>query len=227
MVITQFTISVAIIVGTLIVSDQLRFMLNKDLGFDKEQLVVLKRIYPLNKSIQAFCREVERIPGVASATNSTTYLGFNNSTETYMIKGRDASKNYLFGTNYVDDDFMKTYNFRFFDKNSRFFDPQYSSDTSTILINQAAVLEYNIEDPYNTVILEPTQQGDTNQLRIIGVVEDFNYSSLREPVGPYMIRYKTVRIRFVGLHHHPARRSRKRCFFHVEQDPENLDEYVE
>ena len=190
MVITQFTISVAIIVGTLIVSNQLRFMLNKDLGYDKEQLVVLKRIYPLERSIRTFCREVEKIPGVVSATNSTTYLGFSNTTETYMIRGRDATKNYLFGTNYVDHEFMKTYNFRLADQKSRFFDPLSPSDTMAILINQAAVEEYKIEDPLNTLILEPTLQGDTNQLRIIGVVEDFHHSSLREPVGPYMIRYK-------------------------------------
>ena len=49
MVVFQFTISVAIIVGTLIVSTQLRYMLNKELGYDKEQLVVLKRTYPLDK----------------------------------------------------------------------------------------------------------------------------------------------------------------------------------
>ncbi len=191
MVITQFTISVAIIVGTLIVSNQLRYMLNKDLGYDKEQLVVMKRIYPLNRSIQTFCREIEKIPGVVSASNSTTYLGFNNSTESYMIKGREASKNYLFGTNYVDHEFMKTYNFNFADRKSRFFDHKFSTDSSAILINQAAVEEYGIEDPFKAIILEPTQQGDTNQLRIIGVVKDFHHSSLRDPVGPYMIRYKS------------------------------------
>ena len=198
MVITQFTVSVAIIVGTLIVSNQLRFMLNKDLGYDKEQLVILKRIYPLDQSIHTFCREVERIPGVASATNSTTYLGFNNSTETYMIKGREASQNYMFGTNYVDHEFMKTYNFKLHDQKGRFFDHQFSEDTTAILINQAAVIEYGIEDPFNTVILEPTQHGDTNQLRIIGVVEDFHHSSLRDPVGPYMIRYKTADFDLAG-----------------------------
>ena len=58
---------------------------------------------------------------MASASNSTTYLGFNNSTETYQIKGREASKNYMFATNYVDYEFMKTYNFKLADEESRFF----------------------------------------------------------------------------------------------------------
>ncbi len=199
LVIAQFTISVAIIVGTLIVSNQLRFMLNKDLGYDKKQIVVLKRTYPLRSGVQTFCREIEKIPGVVSASNSTTYLGYNNSTETYQIKGRDAASNYLFATNYVDENFMKTYNFQLADQDGRFFDPAFPTDASAILINKAAVREFGITDPYRTIVLEPTLEGDTNQLRIIGVVEDFHHSSLREPVGPYMLRYKDRDMEWSGV----------------------------
>jgi len=198
MVIFQFTISVAIIVGTLVVSNQLRFMLHKNLGFDNEQLVVLKRILPLENSIQTFCREIEKIPGVASASNSTTYLGFDNKTETYQIKGREASKNYMFATNYVDHEFMKTYNFKMANEKSRFFDYQYSTDTSAIIVNRAAVENYGIEDPFNAIILEPTLKGDTNQLRIIGIVENFHHNSLREPIGPYMFRLKSENLEWPG-----------------------------
>ena len=190
MVVVQFTISVAIIVGTLIVSIQLRYMLNKDLGYEKNQLVVMKRIYPLDRSIQTFCREIEKIPGVAGATNSTTYLGFNNSTETYQIQGRKASNNFLFATNYVDPEFMKAYDFKLAEEGSRFFDHRFPDDTSAILINKAAAREFGIDDPFNTIILEPKFEGDTNKLRIIGVVEDFHHSSLHEPVRPYMLRFK-------------------------------------
>jgi putative ABC transport system permease protein len=198
LVIAQFTISVAIIVGTLVVSNQLRFMLNKDLGYDHEQLIVMKRVYPLGSGIQAFCREVERIPGVVSATNSTTYLGFNNSTESYQIKGREASKNYLFATNYVDEYFMRTYQFRLAEEGSRFFDMRFGTDTSAVLINKTAVREYGIEDPFSAVILEPTLEGDTNMLRVIGVVEDFHHNSLKESVAPYMIRFKPESLNWAG-----------------------------
>jgi putative ABC transport system permease protein len=190
MVIFQFTISVTIIVGTLVVSSQLRYMLNKDLGFDKEQLVVLKRTYPLKRSLQTFCNEIEKIPGVVSASNSTTFLGYNNHTKAYQIKGRDAARSYLFETNYVDDGFMKTYNFHLANEESRFFNSDYSSDGSAILINKAAAAEYGITDPLNTILLESSVAGDTIQLRIIGLIEDFHHSSLRDPVGPYMLRYK-------------------------------------
>lgn len=198
MVVVQFTISVAIIVGTLIVSHQLRFLLNKNLGYDKEQLVVIKRTFPLSSSHYTFCREIEKIPGVVSASNSTTYLGYNNHTEAYQIKGRKAAENYLFATNYVDEEFMKTYNFHLAGKNSRFFDPAYGSDGSAILINEAAVAEFGITDPLSSTILESSITGDTNHLRIIGVIEDFHHSSLRDPIGPYMLRYKTEELEWPG-----------------------------
>jgi len=198
MVVVQFTISVAIIIGTLIVFNQLRYMMNKDLGFDNEHLIVMKRVYPLGKQIQTFCREAEKIPGVEAASNSSTYLGFNNSTETYRIKGRPASKSYLFATNYVDKDFLRAYNFKLADKESRFFSAYFPADTAAVLINRAAVKEYDIKDPLNTIILEPTLQGDTSELRVIGVVEDFHHSSLKEPIGPYIIKYKTESFAWAG-----------------------------
>lgn len=190
MVVVQFTISVAIIVGTLIVAHQLRYLLNMELGYEKNHLLVLKRIHPLKNSTRAFCYEMEKIPGVVGATNSTTYLGFDNSTETYQIRGREASQNFLFATNYVDQNFMDVYGFKLQGERSRFFDLSIASDTNAILVNQAAIEEYNIEDPLNTVLFETSMQGDTIKLRIIGVLDNFHHSSLYEPVGPYMLRFK-------------------------------------
>ncbi len=123
-------------------------------------------------------------------SNSTTYLGFDNSTETYQIEGRSSSQNFLFATNYVDREFMNTYGFRLVGENSRFFDHSHPADTSAILVNQAAVEEYGLEDPFETVIFETSLAGDTSELRIIGILEDFHHGSLYEPVGPYMLRYK-------------------------------------
>jgi len=67
------------------------------------------------------------------------------------------------------------------------------------LINQAAVSEFGISDPLHTTILGSTSDGDTTHLRIIGVVEDFHHSTLREPVGPYMLRYKEEDLVWPGV----------------------------
>ncbi|MCK4990821.1 MAG: FtsX-like permease family protein, partial [Bacteroidales bacterium] len=90
LVIIQFTISIVIIAGTLVIYWQFRFMNNKDLGFDKEQLVVLERLHPLGagNEIQTFKKELLTHSAILSATNSTAYLGAPNNNNGYAIKGR-------------------------------------------------------------------------------------------------------------------------------------------
>lgn len=198
MVIIQFSISVMIIIGTFIVFTQLNLLLNKDMGFDKDNLVVVSRVYPLGNKIETFCREVEKYPEVKSASNSSAFLGFTNTTESFRIKGRDISKNYLFATNYVDPSFLQTYNLKLVNRDSRFFNPDVSSDSSAILVNRAAVREYGMTDPLKTTILEQTIEGDTNELHIIGVLEDFHHNSLKDKIMPYMLRYKGENTEIAG-----------------------------
>src|SRR6056297_1740714 len=191
MVVLQFTISVAIIVGTLLVANQVRYMLNKNLGFDEEQLVVVDRIHPLGNQVNAFCQEAKKIPGVEAISNSSTYLGFSNRTVTYQIEGYDRSKNFMFDVNYVDDEFLKTYGLELATPQSRFFNDIGPSDTMSVIINEAAINEHKLKEPLNTVILNPQRDGTLLRYKVIGIVEDFHHSSLRKEISPYMMIYKT------------------------------------
>jgi putative ABC transport system permease protein len=65
-------------------------------------------------------------------------------------------------------------------------------------VNRTAVEEYGLTDPFNTLILDPTLEGDTTKMKIIGILEDFHFSSLHEPVGPYMFRYKQENYHWPG-----------------------------
>jgi putative ABC transport system permease protein len=106
LVIIQFSISIIIIAGTLVIYWQFRYMTNKDLGFDKEQLVVLGRIHPLGAGheIQTFKRELATHSAILSATNSTAYLGAPNNNNAYGIKGRPPEETVLFHTFWTDED---------------------------------------------------------------------------------------------------------------------------
>ena len=87
--IVQFSISIIIIAGTLVIYWQFKYMTNKDLGFDKEQLVVMDRIHPLDKRIQTFKDALTEHTSILSATNSTAYLGApNNNNAHWQLKGR-------------------------------------------------------------------------------------------------------------------------------------------
>ena len=187
LVIIQFSISIIIIAGTLVIYWQFRFMTNKDLGFDKEQLVVMERIHPLGDGhdIQTFKRELLSHSAILSATNSTAYLGAPNNNNAYGIKGRPPEEAVLFHTFWTDEDFMETYGFALATADSRYFSEDFSSDSTACLVNAAAVRNYKLEDPMTQSILwgDFGPEGAT-ELRIIGVMEDYHFLTMKHEIGP-------------------------------------------
>lgn len=183
LVIIQFSISMIIITGTLVIFWQFRYMTNKDLGFEKEQLVVIDRTGPLGSRTAAFMDELKDHASILSVSSSGTYLGTVNNNSTFGIKGRSLKNSPMFSVYTVDEDFMDTYRFRLATPESRFLSREYGSDSSACLINEAAVRKYQLDDPLNQVLLAPTQEGFSQELRVIGVVKDHHFSSLKNEIG--------------------------------------------
>jgi len=198
LVIVQFSISIIIIAGTLVIYWQFKYMTNKDLGFDKEQLVVLDRIYPLGKQIQTFEDELKTQAAILSATNSTAYLGTTNNNSTFAIKGRPVEEAAMLFVYYVDEDFLKTYKFSLATPESRFLSRDFPGDSSACLINETAVRKYALKDPLNTRFLEPGQEGFDRELRVIGVVGDHHFSSLKNEIGAQIIILKPKEMNWAG-----------------------------
>jgi len=184
LVIIQFSISIIIIAGTLVIYWQFKYMTNKDLGFDKEQLVVMERLHPLGRGheIQTFKDELLTHSAVLSATNSTAYLGAPNNNNTHAIKGRPPEEAALFFTFWTDEDFMETYKFGLATPDSRYFSEAFSTDSAACLVNEAAVRKYNLEDPLNMSIINGNDDQET-EMRIIGVMNDYHFLTLKHEVG--------------------------------------------
>ncbi len=191
LVIVQFSISMIIIAGTLVIYWQFRYMTNKDLGFDKEQLVVMERIGPLDNQVPVFMDELKAHASILAATNSGAYLGTVNNTSTYGIKGRSIEDSPMFAVYRTDEDFMETYQFELATPDSRFLSEAFGSDSSACLVNEAAVRKYNLEDPMNQVLIEPGQGGFQTELRIIGVVKDHHFSSLKQEISAQVIMLRS------------------------------------
>jgi putative ABC transport system permease protein len=91
---------------------------------------------------------------------------------------------------YTDEDFMKTNKFTLATPDSRFFSRDFPGDSSACLINETAVRKYALEDPLNTTFMEPGDQGINRELRVIGVVSDHHFSSLKDEIGAQIIMLK-------------------------------------
>ncbi len=190
LVIIQFSISIIIIAGTLVIYWQFRFMTNKDLGFNKEQLVVMERIHPLGQQIQTFKDELTNHSSILSATNSTAYLGAPNNNNTHGIKGRPPEEAVLFYTFWTDEDFMETYQFGLATPDSRYFSEDFATDSAACLVNEAAVRKYNLEDPLNMSITQGGDGEEREELKIIGVMRDHHFLTLKHEVGAQIVILK-------------------------------------
>jgi len=187
LVVFQFAVSILLIVGTMIMYRQIKYMLTKDVGFNKEQIIVINRAQALNPKMKAFKDAVKDIPGVLNIASSTAVPGRNNNTNGYMIEGK-KDETFLMGTNWIDYDYLETYGMTLV--SGRSFDQSFTSDREACLINESAVKSFNITDLDKTRFMEPRDSGVINYLPIIGVVKNFNFESLRNPINPYIFKFQ-------------------------------------
>jgi putative ABC transport system permease protein len=187
LVVFQFAVSILLIVGTVVMYRQINFMLNKDVGFNKDQLIVIERAHALGPRWKAFKDAARQIPGVLNIASSTAVPGRNNNNNGYMIEGR-SDESFLMVTNWVDPDYLDTYGMTL--ASGRFFSDDFTSDSEACLVNESTVKDFGLEQPDQTRIIMPGDEGRQLHMPIIGVVKNFNHESLRNPIQPYVFCFK-------------------------------------
>jgi putative ABC transport system permease protein len=187
LVVFQFTISILLITGTLIMYRQIFFMLNKDVGFNKEQMLVINRANALESRVEAFKNAVKEIPGIISIASSTAVPGRNNNNNGYGLEGR-KDESFLMTTSWIDYDYIDTYGMTLVE--GRNFDKSFTTDQQACIINESAAKNFGITDIKSTRFMQPRDSGRFNYLQVIGIVKNFNFQSLRNPIEPYVLCFK-------------------------------------
>ena len=185
LVVFQFAVSILLIVATMIMYRQIKYMLNRDLGFNKEQLIVINRAGALGTKMNSFKEIVKNIPGVVNISSSTAIPGRTNNKNGYMMEGR-KDETFLMATSWVDYDFLNTYGMTLL--SGRSFNESFTSDKDACIINETALKDFKVTEIDKTRFLEPGDSGKVNYLPVIGVVKNFNFESLRNPIGPYILK---------------------------------------
>jgi len=191
LVVFQFTISILLIIGTMVMYRQIKYMLNKDVGFNKEQLLVINRAAALGTRVKSFKDAVRGIPGVVNIASSTAVPARNNNDNGYSMEGR-KDENFLMQTNWVDYDYLSTYDMKIV--SGRSFNESFTTDKQACIVNESAIKNFSITDFSKTRFMAPGDSGKIEYLPIIGVVKNFNFESLRNPIQPYLLRFKTDHI---------------------------------
>ena len=187
LVIIQFSISIILIVGTSIMFRQINYMLNKDLGFNKENIMVVSNAGVIDDKVNSFKEAVKKLPGVINFSASTAVPGINNNTNGYGIEGRNE-ESFLLQTSWVDFDYMETYGLKI--EEGRFFDESFSTDSGACVLNTSALAQFGLEKPLETRLMVPEEDG-MQSLPVIGAVNNFHFTSLENEIQPYIFRFKT------------------------------------
>ncbi|WP_026261817.1 ABC transporter permease [Spirosoma panaciterrae] len=185
LVVFQFMMSVILIVGTIIVYRQITFIQTKNVGFNREQVLTVNDAYAIGKQAETFRQEVLRLPGVLNGSISG-YLPTpsNRSDNAYFAEGQtDMNKGFSMQTWGVDHDYLKTMGMQLV--KGREFSRQFGSDSSGIILNEAAIKILGFKDPIGKRVWRFNDgEGKTRKTyTVIGVVKNFHFESLRRNIG--------------------------------------------
>jgi putative ABC transport system permease protein len=182
LVVVQFTVSIALIVGTLVVWNQFDYIQTKRLGLDKEHVVAIEQSQPLEDQQDTFKDEVRQLQGVVGVGGTDRIFDNMNNTFAFFPDDRPG-ENIALGSVEVDHHFVDVMDIEV--TTGRNFDPARTTDTTAALVNQAAVEALGWDDPIgHTLGVEPN---DESPYRVVGVVENFHLRSLRQRIDPLVL----------------------------------------
>jgi putative ABC transport system permease protein len=184
LVITQFTFSVGLIVATLVIGKQLKFIREMDLGFDKQQIFTVSMRGEMHDHFDAVRNELSQTPGIDGiSTAGSSLAGVNSTTGDTWWDGKDESRMFLIHPTQIDQHFIPLLKIKLL-AGANFTGSK--ADSAHYILNETAVAQAGIKDPIGKKFKLWQTTGT-----IIGVVKDFNYASLKEAVEPTIFAYET------------------------------------
>jgi len=158
-------------------------MQERHLGIDKHNVLVLPSAGQLGDNKMAFKNALEQQTGVVKS--SYTNNGFPGVNNTTVFKSAGSEQDRIMGVYFADYDHQEV--IRFGLKEGRYFSRDFPSDSSAIILNEAAVNEFGFSNPLDEEIIY-NNEGKIERLKVIGVCRDFNFESLRSKIRPLAIR---------------------------------------
>jgi putative ABC transport system permease protein len=185
LVVFQFAISIFLIIGTIIIYSQLNYIQNKNLGFNKDQLLIINNAYTLRTNAEAFKNEMMKETGVVHGTLSG-FLPINSSRNDYTFSSEPVltSKTGLDMQIWtIDHDYIPTMGMQML--KGRNFSPELKTDSTAVILNETASKLFGFgDDPVGKKIYNHDNDGKLITMNVIGMVKNFHFASLRENIGP-------------------------------------------
>ena len=178
-IVAQFSATLILVAGSYTIHQQLDYIQNKDLGFDKEQIITMPNYFRENS--QPFLQELEKHPNIEHSTISSYIPGISSTSGTATVQTQNFPSGITFDWISIDHNYLDTYGIEL--KEGRSFSNQRSSDsTQAFIINETAANALGWESPIGENITALGKQGN-----VIGVIKDFNFLSLHNEISPLVM----------------------------------------
>ncbi len=179
LVVFQFTMSIALAIATLLMDQQLTYVRSKQLGFDKENVLIVSNADYLEQSTNSFLQKVTTMAAVQQASASTSV--FPGVSEVNYFRKQGGDQDYSLNAMGIDENFIATYGMTLLE--GRNFSLAYPADTARVILNETALRVFSLEEPIGSFITY-YNEGEYIPYEVVGVVKDFNYESLHHAVEP-------------------------------------------
>lgn len=186
LVVLQFGISIVLIIGTIVIYRQLHFIQNKNLGFEKSQVLIIDNAFELQKNAEAFKNNLLQNKNVKSVTLSS-YLPVSNSSRSDQSFSKSpvmsAESGFDIQSWTIDYDYFKTLGMQIV--KGRNFSNEFGTDSSAVILNESAAKVLGYPEPLGKKIYNPESSfGPAQTYTIVGIVRDFNFESLKKGIAP-------------------------------------------
>jgi putative ABC transport system permease protein len=206
LVIVQFSITIFLLLGTAAVYKQLNFIQNKKLGFNKEQVILVRDAYMLGDNINAFKNSLIQHTSI-NAIGVSGYLPIDasyRSDNSFWVEGRAMDEENMVSNQFwrIDEGYIPTLDLEIVE--GRNFSLDFPSDSSAIILNETAVKAFGLTKPIGARIqtfgvLNPEEQ-KFETYTVVGVVKDFHFNNMRQAISPLIFSYGqstgTIAVRF-------------------------------
>ena len=186
LVVFQFSISIILIFGTVVIYNQLNYIHTKDIGYDRNKVLIINNTSALGEQAATFRNELLQVSGVQNATMSG-YLPVNyyRSNDAFFTSPALDQKTAISMQNwYVDEKYVPTLGIKVLE--GRNFSPEFQTDSNAIVINEAAAKFLATKDILNKKLynIQDINSKKLNEWHVIGIIKNFNFSSLRDVITP-------------------------------------------
>ncbi|HDR89724.1 MAG TPA: FtsX-like permease family protein [Bacteroidetes bacterium] len=185
LVIFQFSVAIGLVISTLVIYQQLQFIREKKLGFERENVLVVDRAYGLESKMEAFALELKKLPGISSSSLMSTLPGMDGW-NTVIVRKHQAPSDQVIQARLLagDNGMFETLGLKLIE--GKPFASSSYSDTISVILNETAVNNLGLEYPVGEY-LHPAGSWNKYTMKVTGAVTDFHFRPLNEPIGNLII----------------------------------------